>query len=201
MKGKAATRTAIVDAALACALQDGWEATSLQEVRQRAGVSNGTLFHHFPRRAELATAVVAAGLADQQDALVHELRGASTPAGGVSAVVLRHLRWVEDNQQLARLLLAASPEVLRGGLDATALTANRDFFTEVDSWLRSAGWPGVPDLAVVAALWIGPSQEYARGWLAAPDTPLAAAAGALANGAWHTLRPLLKKGEPDELGS
>lgn len=183
-----------MDAALGCTLEAGWEATSLQAVRQRAGVSNGTLFHHFPTRADLAAAVVAAGLGGHQDAMLHELRAAGTAAGGVRAVVVRHLRWVEDNQQLARLLLAASPEVLRAGLNAAALTANRAFFAEVAGWLRGAGWSGAPDLTVLVALWIGPAQEYTRGWLAAPHTPLAAVAAALADGAWHALQPLLETG-------
>ena len=81
--------------------------------------------------------------------------------------------------------------MLRSGLDATALTANRGFFTEVAGWLRAAGWSGTPELAVLVALWIGPAQEYARGWLAAPRTPLATAAAALAEGAWLALHPLL----------
>lgn len=46
-----AGQPAIVDVALACALEAGWETTSLQAVRVRAGVSNGSLFHHFPNGA------------------------------------------------------------------------------------------------------------------------------------------------------
>ncbi len=184
-------RAAIVEAALACALEAGWEATSLQAVRHRAGVSNGTLFHHFPTRADLAAAVVGAGLVEHQDLLLAELHRAETVAAGVQAVVVRHLRWVHDNQHVARLLLGASPEVLRDGLDDPALRANREFFTELASWLRSAGWPGTPALPVLVALWIGPAQGYARSWLASPHTPLTPAAAALGSGAWHALHPLL----------
>ena len=66
-------REAIISAALACAAEVGWGATSLQAVRQRAGVSNGTLFHYFPTRQHLETAALAAGLACHQSALLAEL--------------------------------------------------------------------------------------------------------------------------------
>lgn len=67
------TRTAIVTAALGLAAEGSWESTSLQQVRRRAGVSNGSLFHHFPTRDDLTAAVVAAALTDHQDALLAEL--------------------------------------------------------------------------------------------------------------------------------
>jgi hypothetical protein len=124
-----------------------------------------------PPGPDLAAAVVGAGLAEHQDALLHKLGAADTPADGVQAVVVRHLRWIEDHQQLARLLLGASLEVARGGLDATALTANRRFFIEVAGWLRVAGWSGTPELAVLVALWIGPAQEYAPGLARRPAHP------------------------------
>lgn len=184
-------RTAIVEVALGCVQAVGWEATSLQVVRQRAGVSNGTLFHHFPTRQHLSMAVVAAGIADHQDGIVRELRAATTSRAGVTAVVLRHLRWIEDNPQLARMLLTVSPESLRAGFDPDAISANRRFFSEVAAWLHGAGWSGAPELPVLVALWIGPAQEYSRGWLAGPRNPLAPAASALAESAWHALHPLL----------
>lgn len=159
-----------------------------------AGVSNGTLFHHFPTRQDLAAAVVAAGLADHHDALLHELGTADSPRHGVTRLVLRHLHWIEDNQQLARLLLSAPPEVLRADVDDRVLADNRGFFADVAAWLRGHGWPGHPELTVLVALWVGPAQEYARRWLADPHTrPSAAAGAALADGAWQALRPLLRQ--------
>lgn len=197
MKDRAASRTAIVEAALACTEANGWEPTSMQAVRERAGVSNGTLFHHFPSRQSLAIAVVAAGLADHQETILQILQATEQVDDAVRGTVLRHLRWVEDNQQLARLLLSAAPDVLRAGLDTAALAASRGFFAALAAWLGRHGWPGTPELPVLVALWIGPAQEYARGWLAAPHTSLApAAADALAEGAWHALSPLLRTETP-----
>lgn len=198
MKRVTTGRAAIVDAALACMAEHGWEATSMQTVRERAGVSNGTLFHHFPSRQRLASAVLAAGLAGHQDALLGVLRTGGRADDVVRGTVLRHLRWIEVNRPLARLLLATPTEVLRAELDAPALAANRDFFAAIDDWLRRQGWSGTPELPVLLALWIGPAQEYARGLLTAPHPPAGPAAQALADGAWHALSPLLQQETPEE---
>jgi AcrR family transcriptional regulator len=185
------SRDGIVAAALALTAEKGWEATSLQAVRHRAGVSNGSLFHHFPSREDLAGAVVGAGMSAHQDDLLAEVRAAATARGAITGVVQRHLRWVANQQQLARLLLSAAPETLRAGLSTPVLTANRSFFTEVAVWLTGHGWAGAPPLSTVAALWLGPAQYYARGWLAAPDDSLPDATTSLADGAWRALSPLL----------
>lgn len=186
-----ASRQGIVAAALALTAENGWDATSLSAVRQRAGVSNGSLFHFFPTREALASAVVGAGMSAHQDDLLTELHAAGTARGSVTGVVRRHLRWVADHRQLAGLLLSAPPQTLRASVDASTLAANRDFFTEVADWLVGHGWTGAPPLTTVAALWLGPAQYYARGWLAAPDDSLPNAAIDLAEGAWRTLAPLL----------
>ncbi|GAA2853124.1 TetR/AcrR family transcriptional regulator [Pseudonocardia halophobica] len=185
-------RSVIVDAALASVEERGWEATSMQAVRERAGVSNGSLFHHFPTRADLAAAVVAAGLADHRAVLLRALHAAGGAEDAVRRVVARHLRWIEDNPQLARLFLHSPPDVLRTMLDDAALDAKRGFAEEIDDWLRGHGWSGAPDLTVVVALWIGPVHEYARGWLASPGPSPALVSDALAEGAWRAVGPLLR---------
>ena len=188
-------RSVIVDAALASVEERGWEATSMQVVRERAGVSNGSLFHHFPTRAALAAAVVATGLADHQAVLLQALRAAGDAEDAEDAVrrvVVRHLRWIEDNPQLARLFLHSPPDVLQTMLDDAALNAERGFAEEIDDWLRGHGWSGAPELTVVVALWIGPVHQYARGWLASTGSSLVPVSDALAEGAWRAVGPHLR---------
>lgn len=155
-----------------------------------AGVSNGSLFHYFRTRQELDSALVAAALEDHQRALLVEL--SERPESAVIDVVGRHLRWVQDNVGMAGLLLQAPPDVLRAALTSGDLAANREFFTAIGHWLEGLGWLGRPALPVVIALWIGPAQEFSRGWLAGPrDTPLVDAATDLGRGAWRALEPLM----------
>lgn len=177
-------------AAVDCAAVGDWEGTSMQAVRQRAGVSNGSLFHHFPTRQDLTAAVVASGLDQHQRALLAELRADARVS--VTGVVRRHLRWVQDNPAVARLLLGAPADVLRASVSGPVLDSSRRFFDSVGSWLREHGWEERPQLRVVVALWIGPAQECSRLWLAASGTwSLDTVADDLAEGAWAVLGPLL----------
>jgi AcrR family transcriptional regulator len=166
----------------------------MQAVRERAGVSNGTLFHHFPKRVGLASAMVAAGLADHQRMLLTVLRPAKDARAGVFAVVKRHLKWLTENPELARLFLTEPPDTLRQTVDADTLDANRAFFAEVASWLQTHGWTGNPDLLIVLALWTGPTHDYYRRWPTnGSRSATTAHRDALAQGAWDALAPLLTK--------
>jgi AcrR family transcriptional regulator len=168
-------------------------AGTARSARERACVSNGTLFHHFPTRQHLKNAVIAAGLADHQEVLLEQLRTADSARTGVMNLVLRHLQWLHDNRELARLLLFTSPQTLIAGLDDSAMAATRQFVADIDDWLRSHGWRGRPELPVVNALWIGPAQDYARGWLGSSDRDLAVVAPIFAEAAWNAVRPMLRR--------
>lgn len=54
-----ATRTRLMDAAVACLVELGWAGTTTTVVAQRAGVSRGAQLHHYPTREELVLAAVA----------------------------------------------------------------------------------------------------------------------------------------------
>src|SRR3954447_5853423 len=50
------SRLLILDAAVACLVEDGYAGASTLAVQARAGVSRGRLLHHFPSRAALPVA-------------------------------------------------------------------------------------------------------------------------------------------------
>jgi AcrR family transcriptional regulator len=52
------TRRRLVEAAVACLGERGWNGTTVAEVAQRAGVSRGAAQHHFRTREDLVTAAV-----------------------------------------------------------------------------------------------------------------------------------------------
>lgn len=52
----AATRVALLDAALECLVQDGYANTTTARVAERAGLSRGAHLHHFQTRAALLAA-------------------------------------------------------------------------------------------------------------------------------------------------
>jgi AcrR family transcriptional regulator len=53
------SRQLILDAAVACLVDEGYAGASTLAVQARAGVSRGRLLHHFPSRAELLVAAAA----------------------------------------------------------------------------------------------------------------------------------------------
>lgn len=55
---RAQTRSAVLDATLACLTELGFTRTTTTEVAHRAGVSLGALSHHFPAKSDLLTAAV-----------------------------------------------------------------------------------------------------------------------------------------------
>jgi TetR/AcrR family transcriptional regulator, transcriptional repressor for nem operon len=68
----AATRQKILDAAHALVLGHGFGATSVDKVIAKAGVTKGAFFYHFATKTDLAHALVARYVEDE-DALVAEL--------------------------------------------------------------------------------------------------------------------------------
>ena len=50
---RAATRTALLDAAVECLAEEGYAKTTNRRIAERAGVSSGALQHHFASKAEL----------------------------------------------------------------------------------------------------------------------------------------------------
>jgi AcrR family transcriptional regulator len=53
-----ATRKRLLEAAIECLAQLGWNGTTVAIVAERAGVSRGAAQHHFPTREDLVTAAV-----------------------------------------------------------------------------------------------------------------------------------------------
>src|SRR5271157_4688134 len=54
----AATRDALLDATIACLVEDGYAHTTTSRVAERAGVSRGAHLHHFQTRQALLAAAM-----------------------------------------------------------------------------------------------------------------------------------------------
>ncbi|MFF0215115.1 TetR/AcrR family transcriptional regulator [Streptomyces vinaceus] len=190
-------RTRILAAALDCFLERGVQRTTVEQVRKRAGVSNGSFFHHFPNKQELAEAVYLQGLEHHQAELLAVLTAQLGLRAGVEEVVHRHLAWMAEHPRLAAFLLA--PPDWIAPRDAPRIAASsREFFHSVARWLREHGWAGTPALSTVIAIWTGPAQEYARHRLLGSAERTEDAAPVLAQAAWNALKPLLPATAPED---
>ena len=172
------TRRRILDAALACFLADGYEQTTIAQIRKHSGTSNGALFHHFPSKEAIAGALHVEALASFQrglwDLVSHKpesLRAA------VRAVLEHQLTWTERNADLARFIYA------RGHLDwnttagAELAARNRDLAAAFRQWMAplvASGEIRRPrPMLLTTAIVSGPAHSIAQRWLAGQlDRPL-----------------------------
>ena len=166
---KAATRDRIRASALRLFGQQGYEATTVEQIAAAAGVSHMTFFRYFPTKEDVA-------LADGYDPLIASLI-AQTPAAWpltrrIRTVLVQGLRQVYDTDRdamLAQNKLIVSTPVLRDRLWADQMATQqlilralgpRSSFqtrvivaaclaaasTAVLTWVENDGSPELPDL-------------------------------------------------------
>ncbi len=179
-------RTRLLAAARRRFAVDGALSATLDEVRREAEVSVGALYHHFPDKLSLATAVYAQLVGEYQDGFLTMLRKHDTAEGGIRGGVGYHLRWVTAHRGEATLLLGSR-------LDSEELRhSNAAFFAAVRDWWRPHHAYGVlapMRIGITAALWLGPAQEFTRYWVAGPEVKMPRGTVEIfADAAWAVLR-------------
>jgi AcrR family transcriptional regulator len=183
----ALARDRLLAAALARFDADGALGATLEDIRRDAGVSVGALYHHFPDKTALASALYAELTGEFQEGFLAELRAHPDAEDGVKAGVRFYLRWVSANRAAAAFLLSGRPQG-----DSELRDRNRRFFKETTAWWDTHVHCGVLrrlPFDLIHALWLGPAHEYTRHWVAgrAKRVP-GTVAGVLADGAWQTLK-------------
>lgn len=87
MNSAPASRDRILQAAAELFLTAGVEATSVAQICKAAGVSNGSFFHHFPNKDELALEVTLALRRDYWEHLLAALEPNADAMEGIAAVI------------------------------------------------------------------------------------------------------------------
>lgn len=171
------TRSRILDAALTCFVQAGYEQTTITRIRERSGVSNGALFHQFPTKDAIADALYVDAIASFQQGLWELLdRRPRSLRAAVRAVIAHQIGWIEANADLARFVYS------RGNLDGTTPAGaeldqlNRKLADAYQAWMTpfvEAGQIRPMPMIVLTAIVTGPTHAVARRWLAGqPSRPL-----------------------------
>jgi AcrR family transcriptional regulator len=189
----ATRRDTILSAALTAFTEHGVAGASIDDIRRGSGASVGSIYHHFGGKDELAGTLYLEGLTDYQRGFIATLRQAGSTRDGVEGVVRHHLRWVAAHRDLARFLLLGRDASVVVASEKPLRDQNRRFFAAVQAWMaprvETRELRGDLGTELLTALWIGPSQELARHWLAGRNRiDLAAAAPVLAAAAWTSLK-------------
>ncbi|GAA2275045.1 TetR/AcrR family transcriptional regulator [Nonomuraea roseoviolacea subsp. roseoviolacea] len=143
------SRDRLLDAAAEVLLSDGAESLTLEAVAQRAGVSKGGLFYHFPTKQALVRAMVErlVGAFDQAlaragdrpgdflrayvEATVPETRASEAPDRVTAALLAGVLVDPEGLEPLRERFAAWQERLTRDGVDPAAATVVR---LAVDGW-------------------------------------------------------------------
>jgi AcrR family transcriptional regulator len=185
-------RADILAAALRCFDDRGLVATTIEDIRGAAGVSVGSLYHHFPDKQAIAAALYVSLIEDYQSAAARRVERVRTPKARVRATIEHHIRWSLSHRAATRFLLSHREPEVRRLSDPDVAEMNRTLEARLHEWLdgqaaarRIRRMPA--DLYI--ALVIGPAQSYVRRWLlgstaTGPDEAIET----LGEAAWRAVR-------------
>ena len=185
-------RRAILDAALRCFVEQGYAATTIDDILRGSGASVGSVYHHFGAKEGIAAALHLEALGDYQAGLLAVLDAARDAQSGIRAIPVYHLDWVRAHPQQARFLFAERPPEVEQASSEAQREMNRRTFGRVRAWLEREAEAGalrrVPH-GLFYVILLGPSQELSRLWLAGRlRVDLRLAQRELGEAAWAALR-------------
>jgi AcrR family transcriptional regulator len=127
------TRELLVDVARERFTEQGYAATSIEDIVQRAGVAKGALYHHFDSKDDLFRAVYEAVQASVVDKVVTAASAATDPWAGVRAGLSAFLDACLD-PSFRRIVVLDSVTVLEhkvweGGIEHNELPMLRNLVT------------------------------------------------------------------------
>jgi AcrR family transcriptional regulator len=162
-------RRQILDAALNCFLEQGFESTTIEQIRQASGASHGSIYHHFGNKEAIALALYTEGMHEYQADILARLAGQTTTRGGIRAVISGHLEWTAAHPDRALFLTRVGMADASKEASAHIAEVNQEFFRAVHDWLRpfiTAGEIILVPAVLYVPLILGPTTHFARHWLA-----------------------------------
>jgi AcrR family transcriptional regulator len=187
------TRGKLIEAAGRVFLAQGYEAASMDLVRAEAGVSNGSLYHHFPSKAHLAGALYEHTLRDFHQALLKPVSGKVRAEAGVRGLVRAYVRWVLQHPDRAKLLHRLRHSGEMAGLESAWAAPNQEAYGALCAWIEqmiAAKEMRRLPFPLWMALVFSPAMALTPTWVnqARPSVPPAVRA-ALEDAAWRAVAP------------
>jgi AcrR family transcriptional regulator len=185
-------RKQIIRAALACFSEIGFADSTMEDIRTRSKASNGSIYHHFKSKEQLAAAVYLEGIRAYQDGMLDTLSKCAGAREGIFAMIRYHLEWSRDNRGWARFLSDMRHAVFMADNEALIGEANRHFGRTIWAFIsrhidQGTLKPFPP--AFYISIMLAPCLDYSRQQLKrGPDEDFTALALHFAEAAWQALR-------------
>jgi AcrR family transcriptional regulator len=163
-----ARKREVLSCALACFVEQGLDAVTIEVIRDRSGASIGTIYHHFGNKEGLVAAIYLAGLDDQQAWFEKALRDTQNLQDAIKAWVTAYIEWVVSNPRLARFMYQSRRAVAKGTSRDQLKGRNEQRYSALMKFLEdgvAAGDVRVLPRETYASLLIGQSENYCRAWL------------------------------------
>ncbi len=162
------TKAQLLDAATKVFLEHGFSGASMDLVRQEAGVSNGSLYHHYPTKEKLADALYAHTLRDFHASLLVPLKAQPSGEAAVKGLVRAYIQWVVKHPERARLLhkLRRTGDMADASSERNA--ANTQAFGAIAQWIDEkveAGEMRAMPFPVWMALVFSPAMALTTHWV------------------------------------
>jgi AcrR family transcriptional regulator len=167
-----AMREDLLSAGLAVFERDGFEGATIAAIRKQASASNGSFFHVFASKKELAGALFLEVLARYHAAILAALDPSPSAADGIGRLIRAHLDWVVNNRSEARYLFEISRSEWAEGVRDAQRAENARFADGIERWRAPLVARGEL-LAMTPILFlsqiIGPAQIFCRALLSGRD--------------------------------
>jgi AcrR family transcriptional regulator len=165
-------REDLLAAGLAVFDREGFEGATVAAIRRRAGASNGSFFHVFASKKELAGALFLDVLQRYHEAILAALDRSLSARDGIACLIRAHLGWVVNNRREARYLFEISRSEWAEEFRDAQRAENARFAEAIERWraqlvARGELLPMTPVLFFSQI--IGPAQIFCRAWLSGRD--------------------------------
>ena len=168
----ATAREDLLAAGLAVFDRDGFEGATVAAIRTRARASNGSFFHFFGSKKELAGTLFLEVLQRYHAAVLAAIDAKCGAREGIVRLIRAHLEWVVNNRREARYLFEISRSEWTEDIRDAQRAQNSRLAEAVERWrapliARGDLLPMPP--ALFFSQIIGPAQIFCRAWLSGRD--------------------------------
>jgi AcrR family transcriptional regulator len=168
----ATVREDLMAAGLAVFDRDGFEGATVAAIRTRARASNGSFFHFFGSKKELAGTLFLEVLQRYHAAVLAAIDTDCGAQEGIRRLIRAHLDWVVNNRREARFLFEISRSEWTEDVRDAQRAQNSRLADGVERWRAPLIARGdllpMPPVLFFSQI-IGPAQIFCRAWLSGRD--------------------------------